>query len=78
MDIDLLPWILIVQIWTENPPAIKLVYRKEYSSYEQCMEARKEWIDKKFVAICGVKGETDKDASKNLETSTRKTAHRIS
>ena len=75
---ELLPWILIVQLWNDPPPKMKFVYSKVYPNYAECMEARKEWIDKKFVAICGVKGETDKDASKNLETSTRKTAHRIS
>ncbi len=71
---ELLPWILIVQLWTDTPPAIKLIYRKEYPNYEQCMEARKEWIEKKFVALCGVKNETSKDASTNMEPSTKKTA----
>lgn len=52
---DLLPWILIVQLWSDPPPKIQMVYRKEYPNYEQCMEARKEWIEKNFVAICGVK-----------------------
>lgn len=61
MNIDLLPWILIVQIWTaESPGQINLVYRKEYPSHEQCMEARKEWIEKKFVALCGVKSQPPK------------------
>lgn len=73
MNIDLLPWILIVQIWTaDSPGQIDLRFRKEYPNYEQCMEARKEWIDKKFVAICGVKNETNKDAPTNLETNTKK------
>jgi hypothetical protein len=76
MNIDLLPWILIVQIWTADQPGqINLVYRKEYPNYEQCMEARKEWIEKKLVALCGVKSETSKDASKNLESTSKKTAH---
>lgn len=70
---DLAPWILIVQLWTDTPPAIKMVYRKEYPNYEQCMAARKEWIDKKLVAICGVKSETNKDASTNLESTAKKT-----
>jgi hypothetical protein len=79
MNIDLLSWILIVQIWTADEPGqINLVYRKEYPNYEQCMEARKEWIDKKLVAICGVESETNKDAPTNLETSSRKTTHRVS
>lgn len=74
MNIDLLPWILIVQIWTaDSPGQINLVYRKEYPKYEECMAARKEWIEKKFVAICGVKSETNKDASENLESTAKKT-----
>ncbi len=68
-------WILIVQIWTADQPGqINLVYRKEYPSYEQCMEARKEWIEKKLVALCGVKSETNKDASTNVDSVTKKTA----
>jgi hypothetical protein len=70
---ELLPWILIVQLWTENPPAIKLVYRKEYPNYEQCMEARNEWTKKKLVALCGVKSETNKDTSTNMDPSSKKT-----
>ncbi len=75
MNIDLLPWILMIQIWTaESPGQINLIYRKEYPNYEQCMEARKEWLEKKFVALCGVKSETNKDASTNVESTTKKTA----
>jgi hypothetical protein len=37
-----------------------MIYNKEYPNYAECMEARKEWIEKKFVAICGVKNETRK------------------
>lgn len=52
---DLLPWILMVQLWTDPPPKIKLVYTKEYPTYQACMDARKEWLEKQFVVICGVK-----------------------
>lgn len=69
-----MPWILIIQIWTADEPGqIHLVYRKEYPNYVACMEARKEWTEKKFVALCGVKVETNKDASKNLEEPVKKT-----
>lgn len=71
---DLMPWILIVQLWTDPPPAIQMVYRKEYPTYAECMEARKEWIEKKLVALCGVKVETSKDAHTNLESNSKKVA----
>lgn len=69
---DLMPWILIVQLWTDPPPAIQMVYRKEYPTYAECMEARKEWIEKKLVALCGVKVETNKDAHTNLDSTSKK------
>jgi hypothetical protein len=52
---DIAAWILIVQVWTDPPPKISIVYTKPYTSYEQCMEARKEWIEKKLVALCSPK-----------------------
>jgi hypothetical protein len=57
--LDLMPWLLIVQLWTDPPPAIKLIYKKEYPNYQECMDARKEWDDKGFVALCSVKVLTD-------------------
>ena len=53
---DLLPWILLVQLWTDPPPQIQLVYKKEYPNYAECMQAREEWLQKKFVVICALKG----------------------
>lgn len=41
---DLLPWILVIQLWTEPPPKMKFVYSKEYPNYEACMIARSDWI----------------------------------
>jgi hypothetical protein len=70
---DLMPWILVVQLWADTPPEIQMVYRKEYPNYAACMEARKEWIEKQFVALCGVKVETNKDAYQNLEINSSKT-----
>ena len=63
---ELLPWILIVQLWTDPPPKMKFVYSKVYPNYAECMEARKEWDNKGLVAICGVKSETNKDEKKNM------------
>jgi hypothetical protein len=70
---DLMPWILVIQLWSDPPPAIQMVYRKEYATYTQCMEARKEWIEKRFVALCGVKVEINKDAYQHLEIDPSKT-----
>lgn len=53
--LDLMPWILIVQLWTDPPPQIKFIYKKEYSDYKECMTARRDWDNKGFVAICAVK-----------------------
>jgi hypothetical protein len=41
---------------------MKFVYSKVYPDYQTCMEARKEWDNKGFVALCSVKApkETDK------------------
>ena len=64
--IDLIPWILIVQLWNDPPPKMKFVYSKVYPNYAECMEARKEWDNKGLVAICGVKSETNKDEKKNM------------
>lgn len=53
--LDLMPWILIVQLWTDPPPKIQLIYNKEYPNYAECMKAREEWLPKKFVVICAPK-----------------------
>jgi hypothetical protein len=57
--LDLMPWILVVQLWSDPPPAMKFIYKKEYPNYQECMAARKEWDDKGFVALCSVKAPTD-------------------
>ena len=71
---DLMPWILVIQLWSDTPPPIQMVYRKEYPNYAECMEARKEWIEKKFVALCGVKIETNNNAHQNVELDPTKTS----
>ncbi len=42
--IDTLPWLLVIHLWTDPPPKMQFVYKKEYPSYQQCMQAREEWI----------------------------------
>lgn len=64
--LDLLPWILIVQLWDDPPPKMKFIYKKEYPNYAECMTARKEWDNKGLVAICGVKSEASKDGQENM------------
>jgi hypothetical protein len=51
---DVYVWILMVQLWSDPPPAIKLMYVKEYATYDECMEARKEYMPK-YVALCSIK-----------------------
>jgi hypothetical protein len=56
---DLLPWILIIQLWTDPPPTMKFVYKKEYPNYQECMQAHKEWSEKhpKLMILCSPKFE---------------------
>jgi len=62
--LDLMPWILVVQLWTDPPPTMKFVYKKEYPTYEECITARQEWDQKKLVAICSPKPIDDKEKPK--------------
>jgi hypothetical protein len=48
---DVIVWILMVQLWTDPPPKIKFMYTKEYATYEECMAAKKEYMPT-YVAIC--------------------------
>ena len=59
--LDLMPWILIVQLWSDPPPKMKFVYSKVYPNYVECMDARREWNNKGFVAICSVKPPKEND-----------------
>lgn len=45
-------WLLSVQLWTESPPKIALIYQKEFVSHEECMRERAIWDEKKLVALC--------------------------
>ena len=51
-------WLLSVQLWNEDPPRIKFVYTKEYSTYKECMENREIWAEKKFNSFCLTKIKT--------------------
>jgi hypothetical protein len=48
-------YLLSVQLWTEPPPKIQLVYTKEYATHEECMRERAKWDEKKLVALCLMK-----------------------
>ncbi len=48
-------WLLMVELWTDPPPKIQIVYKKEYATQEECMAAREEWLQKKFETMCMVK-----------------------
>jgi hypothetical protein len=48
----ILVYLLSVQLWTESPPRIQIVYTKEYATYEECMRERAKWNEKKLVALC--------------------------
>lgn len=45
-------WLLSVQIWSDPPPKIQIIYTKEYHTYEECMAERQQWEEKKFVSLC--------------------------
>jgi hypothetical protein len=44
-------WVLSIQIWSDPPPAIKIVYTKQFDTREECMIEKEKW-DKKFVSLC--------------------------
>ena len=50
----LLIWVLSVQLWTDPPPSIKLIYTKEFATRDECI-AEKDKVDKKFVSLCMTK-----------------------
>ena len=45
-------WVLSVQLWTDPPPAIKLIYTKEFTTREDCMQAREQWIKTPYQSLC--------------------------
>jgi hypothetical protein len=48
-------WILLVYLWTDPPPKILIVYKKEFDSYEQCWNEQEKWIDKFSMTTCELK-----------------------
>lgn len=57
-------WVLSVQLWSEPPPKIKIVYNKEYATYEECMQAREKWDSTGFKAFCLTKIKHDNTMGK--------------
>lgn len=47
-------WILIVQLWTDPPPKIQLIYTKEFKTEEECFKAKEE-VSSKYVSMCSQK-----------------------
>ena len=45
-------WVLSIQLWTDPPPAIKLIYTKEFETREECMQAREPWTKTPFQSLC--------------------------
>jgi len=45
-------WVLSIQLWTDPPPAIKLIYTKEFATREECMQAREQWLKTPFQSLC--------------------------
>lgn len=48
-------WVLSIQLWTDPPPAIKLIYTKEFATREECMQAREQWAKTPYQSLCLVK-----------------------
>lgn len=52
--LDMMPWILLVQIWLPNSTIS--VLEKEYANYQECWQARVNWQRQPFTALCVFKG----------------------
>lgn len=52
---EIVVWVLSIQLWSDPPPRNQLIYNKEYPTYNECMEARKEWERTNFKAFCLMK-----------------------
>lgn len=52
--LDMMPWILLVQIWLPNSTIS--VYEKQYANYQECWQARTLWQRQPFTALCVFKG----------------------
>lgn len=45
-------WLLSVQIWSDPPPKIQVIYTKEYTTHEECIKEKQKWEEKKLVSLC--------------------------
>ncbi len=52
---EIIVWVLSVQLWQDPPPRMLFVYNKEYSTYEECMHNREIWAVKDFKSFCLLK-----------------------
>lgn len=57
-------YVLSVQLWTDPPPKIEVIYQKEFSTHEECMKERAVWDQKKLVALCLLKNKDVRSISK--------------
>ena len=55
-ELDLRPWILLVQIWWPDSTRITTIYQHTYASYHECWQARAQWPQQTFTVLCVLKG----------------------
>lgn len=48
-------WVLSVQLWTEPPPKIQLIYTKEFPTEQECFQERARWANTNFKSLCLLK-----------------------
>lgn len=48
-------WVLSVQLWTEPPPKIQLVYTKEFPTEQECLQERERWTNTNYKSFCLLK-----------------------
>jgi len=48
-------YLLMVQLWTDPPPKIQIIYKKEFQTEQECFKAKEEWEKTKFISMCMVK-----------------------
>lgn len=52
---EIVVWVLTVQLWSDPPPKIAITYKKEYTNRDECMQAKQDWQEKKFKTMCEIK-----------------------
>ena len=48
-------WLLSVQLWTEHPPKIEVLFTKEFATHEECMNERAVRAKKDLQVFCLMK-----------------------